>query len=328
MSPLDLVPGGSVGIASRFIEIDRTMRFLLPVFVGLTLFIMGCNGDRDSTYGDDLAHEHEGDAPEPSAIALEPILPVQSEFVTYGVGPGVELRGYLAEPQDADTVLRAIGEGDAEGLAGLIIIHEWWGLNDNIQLMARRFAGEGFRVLAVDFYDGQVTNDPEQAREAVDHVMQDPAAIEANLRAAHQYLRDQHQAGEIAVMGWCFGGTMTLRAITSMPEDYEAAVIYYGSLRDMDRDAIARTQVPVLAFFGEEDGSIPMEQVRDFDDALRRSGTEYEVHTYPDAGHAFANPSGRNFVEYAARDAWEKTAVFLREHLYGVARLAETPPGG
>jgi carboxymethylenebutenolidase len=304
--------------------INRIRLFTIAAIVTGLLAFLGCDSTEDeSTYGDDLSAEHADDAPEASAIAMEPILPVQSDFVVYGVGPGVELRGYLAEPQDADSVIAAMSPESEGDLPGLIIIHEWWGLNDNIQLMARRFAGEGFRVLAVDFYDGQVTENPEQAREAVDHVMQNPAAVEANLRAAHTFLREQHDAVEIAILGWCFGGSMTLRAITTMPADFDAAVIYYGSLRDMDRDAVARTNVPVLAFFGEEDGSIPLEQVRDFEDALRRSGTEHEVHVYADAGHAFANPSGRNFVEAAARDAWDRTAVFLREHLYGEPTLSQ-----
>jgi carboxymethylenebutenolidase len=303
------------------------MRLTSTLLAALMMFVIGCNGERDATYGDELAREHENDDPEPTAIAMEPILPVQSEIVTYGVGPGVELEGYFAEPLHADTVLQAIGHEDAEGLAGLVILHEWWGLNDNIQLMARRFAGEGFQVLAADFYDGQVTNVPQQARETVDFVMQDMPAIDANLQAAITYLRDQRGADQIAVLGWCFGGTLALRALTTMPDDVDAAVIYYGSLRDMDRDALMRTDVPVLAFFGEADESIPMEQVRDFEDALRQSGTEYEVMTYPGAGHAFANPSGRNFVEGAARDAWDRTAVFLREHLYGQMRLAQPAPG-
>src|SRR5690625_6392751 len=117
-----------------------------------------------------MAEQHRGDRPDATAIVMEPIIPVMSEEVTYGVGEDVELVGYFSEPIDADSVLTAMGRDADDDMPALILIHEWWGLNDNIRMMARGFAGEGFRVLAVDLYARDVTTGPERAQAATPHV--------------------------------------------------------------------------------------------------------------------------------------------------------------
>lgn len=294
-------------------------RLLLSPILLFALLLSACASE--PSYDEQMAEQHRGDRPDATAIVMEPIIPVMSEEVTYGVGEDVELVGYFSEPIDADSVLTAMGRDADDNLPALILIHEWWGLNDNIRLMARRFAGEGFRVLAVDLYDGEVTTSPESAQAAMAHVSENPAAIDANIRAAFDYLAEQHGAGEIAVLGWCFGGTVALRSAVLLSDELDAAVIYYGRLSDMEREHLDRIEAPVLAFFGGQDESIPLDDVRAFESAMRELDKDADVHVYERAGHAFANPSGLNYDDDAAQASWGLTTHFLREHLYGQAEL-------
>lgn len=302
------------------------MRNPLALIVAFALVLAACDADTDrleDDYVDQMAEQHRDDSPEATAIAMEPILAVESSDVTYGIAGDTEIQGYLAEPQQSDSVARALGRDDGT-LPGVIIIHEWWGLNDNIRLMARRFAGEGFRVLALDFYGGQVASTPDQAQAAMRAATENPESLDENLRAAYQYLSEQHGTQDVAVLGWCFGGTMALRSAVLLSEELEAAVIYYGRLDDVEREHLERIDMPVLAFFGSDDESIPVESVRQFESTMDELGKDLEVHIYDGAGHAFANPSGENFVEQPARDAWDRTASFLRTHLYGQPELSGT----
>lgn len=300
------------------------MRILVSVSLLLAVLLAACNGQQDpgaDEYADEMAREHADDAPEATAIAEEPILPVRWETVTYGVAEDQNIEGYMAYPENADSVAQALGGQAGDALPALILIHEWWGLNENIQLMARRFAGEGFRVLALDFYNGQVASTPEQAEAAMRAATENPQALDANLQAAYRYLAEEHDADRVAVLGWCFGGTMALRSAVLMPGDLDAGVIYYGRLSDMEREHLERIDMPLLAFFGSEDESIPLSEVQRFDSTMSELGKDVEVHIYEGADHAFANPSGQNFVAEAALDAWDRTATFLREHLYGQPEL-------
>lgn len=292
---------------------------LAPIIV-LALLLAACDTtDRepeDPDYVDQMAEQHADDTPEASAIVMEPTLAVESSDVTYGIADGADIQGYMAAPQDADSVAEALS-GSARNLPGLILIHEWWGLNDNIKLMARRFAGEGFRVLAVDFYGGQVASTPDQAQMAMRTATENMEALDANIRAAYDYLVDYYDIEGAAVLGWCLGGTLALRSSIELADELDAAVVYYGRLDDVDRADLEVVDAPILAFFGSTDESIPVESVRRFEDTMADLDKDVEVHVYEGAGHAFANPSGENFVEAAAHDSWDRTAAFLREHLYG-----------
>lgn len=249
-----------------------------------------------------MAQEHEGDSPEPSQAAmLEPRRPVTAGELTYGEIDGEALAGYLARPED----------GEPEG--GILVIHEWWGLNDNIRAMTRRLAGEGYLALAVDLYAGEVASDREGAMRLVQGVMADAAAAQENLRRAVTYLEEQG-IEDIGVIGWCFGGGWSLNTTLLVPEKIDATIIYYGRLTT-DEAQLARIQSPVIGFFGAADQSIPVAGVREFEETLADLEKSVEVHVYEGAGHAFANPSGGRYDAEAARDAWEKTVRFLRQTL-------------
>lgn len=231
--------------------------------------------------------------PEP-IVEEEPVTGVVTEDVTYFNN----VTGYYARPA---------GE---ESYPGVVMIHEWWGLNENIKAMARELAGEGYAVLAVDLYNGQVAETREEAQEYRTGLDQ----IEAteNLQAATDYLRSEN-AERIASLGWCFGGGQSLELALS-GEELDATVIYYGSLVT-DEPLLSDISWPVLGVFGEEDTSIPVADVEAFDDALTVLNVDHEIYVYPGVGHAFANPSGDNFAPEETADAWEKTLTFLERTL-------------
>lgn len=248
-----------------------------------------------------LAGEHQGDEPVPTPAAeAGTAAAVESEEVAYGDGAN----GFLARPAGAQGPL-----------PGLIVIHEWWGLNDNIRAVARRLAGQGYLALAVDLYGGEVASTPEKARELTGKVRNDPDAARANLRQAHAYLKTLG-ATKIGTIGWCFGGGWSLQAGLLLASQVDATVIYYGRLVT-DPEKLMALRAPVLGLFGSEDQGIPVETVREFEKAMKELGKDVRVHVYEGASHAFANPSGTRYNAEAAEDAWAKTLAFLDETLKG-----------
>ena len=304
-------------------RVSITLLFALFVAAGL---LVGCADEAEDDYTDRVAQEHEGDTPEGNVFAMEPVIPVTAGPVAYGTGTGTSFSGYEAHPTRPDSVLEARGlDTTNAALPGLILIHEWWGLNDNMQAMARRLAGEGYRVLAVDLYDGTVADNPDRARGLMEQAMQDEEAALSNLAAAYAHLETVAGSPSVGVMGYCFGGAMALNAGLAMPEDLDAMVIYYGRL-NADPDDLERLDMPILGIFGADDESIPEDQVRTFESTLQDLGITSQIHVFEGVGHAFANPSGTNFDAEAAREAWDITTEFLQEHLYEASGTA-SPQG-
>ena len=295
----------------------QPLSFLL--LVGLALLVAGCaggEGPQEESYADEMVAQHEGDTAGATALTeVEPAVPVAGDSVSYGTVGGEELTGYLAQPARPDSVAQAKGLPEGTALPGLIVVHEWWGLNENVKTMARRLAGEGLQVLAVDLYGGQVASEPQGARRLVQAAMEDSSAMMANMRAASQYLRNELQAPRVGVLGWCFGGSVTMRTAVAMPNRVDAAVIYYGEPA-LNPEQIDNLDMPVLGLYGGQDGSIPVSSVDSFKQVLHQTNQQAEVYVYEEAGHAFANPSGENYEPEAAIDAWRKTTRFLQEHLF------------
>ncbi len=226
---------------------------------------------------------------------------VVAERVAYATANGDTVRGYLAHP-----------EGSPRGLPGVLVIHEWWGLNDDIRTKARRLAGEGYLALAVDLFGGEVAETPERARELTGGV--DESAAESNLAQARAFLAERRGAPRIGSIGWCFGGGWSLRTALLLPGEVDAAVMYYGRV-ETDPERLEALRAPLLGIFGAEDQGIPVEDVRRFEAVLDSLGKEASVRIYEGADHAFANPSGDRYHAEAASDAWERTTAFLAEHL-------------
>ena len=251
---------------------------------------------RGADYVDAMARAHAADAPVPGAAGDAAAQGVAGEEVDYGPG-----RGYLARPAGTPR-------------AGLVVIHEWWGLNDNIREMSDRLAAAGYLALAVDLYEGEVAGDPAEARALMQGLMRDEARASLHLGAAAGWLENEGGVAQVGSIGWCLGGAMSLRLALLMPEELDAAVIYYGRLVT-DPAELARLRMPILGIFGGQDRGIPVESVREFEMALQALGKTHEIVIYEDADHAFANPSGTRYEPEAAADAWERTLAFLEEHL-------------
>ena len=162
-------------------------------------------------------------------------------------------------------------------LPGIVMIHEWWGLNDNIKAEADKYARLGYNVLAVDLF-GKVATTPEEAMKLVQGV--DQQAATAQLLAAADYLRALPSSnGRVGSLGWCFGGGQSLTLALHDPR-LNAAVIYYGH-PVTDPQQLAKIKAPLLGHFGEADKSIPLAQVKDFNQALTTAGVRHTIYTYP-----------------------------------------------
>jgi carboxymethylenebutenolidase len=251
-----------------------------------------------------MAREHAHDAPAPTAATLPaPQQQVRTQMVTYDTVNGKPVQGFMAWPARG-----------ARGMPAVVMIHEWWGLNDNMKAMAQRLAGEGYRVLAVDMYNGRVATTPQEAQTYMRELVGNPAGGVSNLRSAAEYLRIRQRAGKVGVIGWCLGGAWSLQASLIMPEEIDAAVMYYGRVVN-DRERLAALDAPLLGHFGSADASIPVADVRQMESTLKELGKTVEIHVYEGAAHAFANPSGQAYNAAAADQAWARTTAWFAQHL-------------
>lgn len=258
-------------------------------------------------YAAKMAHEHQHDTTAPTAATQPaPTMTVAAEEVVYAHLDGTPVKGYFVRPVANQPV--------TQPWPALIVIQEWWGLNDNVRAMARRFAGEGYSVLAVDLYEGTVATTPETAMAAMQSAMAKPERLGENLRQARQFLANQARAPKIGVVGWCFGGGWSLAAALDMPDGIQAAVMYYGRTQS-DPKALAALQAPLLGFFGGKDQGIPVDGVRQMEHELSKLGKNATIVVYPEADHAFANPTGSHYLAGPAEDAWGKTVAFFAQHL-------------
>ena len=195
-----------------------------------------------------------------------------------------------------------------EGRPSILLIHEWWGLNDQIKTMAAAFAAEGYNALAVDLYGGKAAADGD--REAARSLMLavNPATARATLGAWINWLMSRDGASDkIATCGWCFGGAWSLN--TSLLRPVDATVVYYGDVA-RDAKALSALKGPVLGHFATQDGYINADMVSSFVAAMNEAAKDYEIHWY-EADHAFANPTSARYDEGDAALAWTRTLDFL-----------------
>lgn len=196
----------------------------------------------------------------------------------------------------------------------LIVIHEWWGLDDWVKEQASKFADAGYVALAIDLYRGKSTANPEEAHELMRGVPEDRAR--RDLRAAFDYLnsRKDVKPDRIGSIGWCMGGGYSLDVALEEPK-LAADVIHYGHLAT-DPENLKKINAPVLGIFGAQDKGIPPEDVKKFEQAMKQQGKQIEIKIYPDAGHAFENPANKDrYRPVDAADAWKLTLGFLDSNL-------------
>ena len=194
----------------------------------------------------------------------------------------------------------------------ILLIHEWWGLNNQIKVMAAEFAKLGYIAVAVDMYDGEVASTPKEAMSLMKGVT--PESGTDTVTAWIDWLKNHERStGKVATLGWCFGGGWSLNA--SLANKVDATVIYYGRV-NKTAEQLATLSSPVLGHFGTKDKSINKEMVNGFLKAATEAGKDKQILTYwYNAGHAFANPTGARYDEADAALAWERTQVFLKAHL-------------
>jgi carboxymethylenebutenolidase len=225
-----------------------------------------------------------------------------TEMVSYTASDGQPLMGYLARP--------------AEGgpFPAIVVIQEWWGLNEHIKDLARRFARENFVALAPDLYHGAVASEPDEARKLVMELDM-PAAVQ-EIQRAIDFLQEQEAVSgpEVGIVGYCMGGGLVLQTAL-ISSDLGAAVVYYG--QPLTPARAVQVRAPILGFFGAEDGGIPVPDVEAMYQAFDEAGLENEVHIYEGAGHAFFNDTRDSYNAEAAADAWPRTLDWFRTHLAG-----------
>lgn len=200
-------------------------------------------------------------------------------------------------------------------LPAVVMIHENRGLNEHIKMMADTLANEGYVVLAVDLFNGQVASNQEDAGLLSGTVRENPTEALANLRTAVRYLAslENVNASQISSLGWCFGGQQSLQLALNTEPEYplSSTVIYYGRLVT-DPEVLSKITWPVLGIFGDQDDSISVENVTNFKAALDSIGVPNEIYIYEGVGHAFANPSRDSYAPEQTADAWNKTLSFLK----------------
>lgn len=199
-------------------------------------------------------------------------------------------------------------------LPAIIVIHEYWGLNDWVKEQASKLADQGYIALAVDIYRGKVATTPDEAHEIMRGVPDDRA--KRDLHAAIEFLKSQSNLNKdrLAAIGWCWGGGYSLDVALQEPT-LAADVINYGHLAT-DQESLKRINAAILGLFGGQDHGISVDDVKKFEQQLKQAGKKVEIVIYPDAGHGFENPN--NTAGYRAEDAadaWKRTVNFLASTL-------------
>ncbi len=287
---------------------------LAMVLVGVAIFVVACDsggpGSRGANQGATGANvdatlgiRSNNASDVGSAAHIAPTRDVISERLAYAEVNDELVYGYFVFPSDM-----------VDPYAAIIVVHEWWGLNDDVRAMADRLAGEGYIVLAIDLYTGSSATSPEAARQLMLGATESRDSLDNNIRQAYDFVTTTAGAPRVASLGWDFGGDWALQTAMLLRDDIDAAVVYYGPVTD-DEQELGLIDAPILALFGADDRTIRVESVQRFEASLERLRKDYTVHIYPDAGHGFASPGDNSYDEDIAEDAWQKTLEFLQLHL-------------
>jgi carboxymethylenebutenolidase len=227
-------------------------------------------------------------------------------MVTFNRPDGQQLQGYLAKPEKT------------EGAPAIVVIQEWWGLNDQIRGVADRLAAAGYLALVPDLYRGKSTVEEEEAHHLMSALDFGDAATQ-DVRGAVQYLKQQ--ADKVAVTGFCMGGALTLLALSNIPE-VAAGAVWYG-FPPLDYIDASKIKVPVIGQWALQDEFFPAETVDALEKKLNDANVDVEFHRYL-AHHAFANETavgpGRiaktQYDPVWAQQAWDRVLTFFGRTLW------------
>lgn len=238
---------------------------------------------------------------------------VKGETVEYTSG-GTTLKGYLAYD---DSI-----KGKRPGV---LVVHEWWGLNDYVRKRADMLAKLGYTALALDMFgDGKTADHPSDAQKFTSETMSNMSVAEGRFKAALEFLKKQPTVDpdKIAAIGYCFGGGIVLH-MARTGADLDGAASFHGSLGSQTKAAPGTVKAKILVMTGGSDTYIPVEQIDEFRKEMDEAGADYEVIIYPEATHSFTNPEadelGKKFdlpITYNAeadKQSWAELQGFLKE---------------
>ncbi len=211
-------------------------------------------------------------------------------------------RGYLSRPA---------GDGP---WPGVVVIQEWWGLNDHMRDVADRLAGQGFVALAPDLYYGQTASEPDEARKLAMALEYPDALGVIQVAVDHLIDLDDVAPKRVGLVGFCMGGGLAWHGAAQL-ERIGASVPCYGGGPEMSPDEAAHITVPVLAIYGEEDRGVSPEVARQRAALMDAAGVANEMVIYPSAQHAFMNDRRPVYNPEAAEDAWRRIVTFFRQTL-------------
>lgn len=289
-------------------KLSRRLRRGLQLSV-IAALAAGCGSDDDS-------REDSAAPPTPAEIRTAPvrpsggtqesddtIRPAAGDMLPYADVDGKLARGYSAYPNDM-----------IEPLPGVLLIHDWSGLNDEMRAIADQIASRGFIVLAVDLFAGKVATERNDARGVLRVLVEQPELARDNLRQAYEFLDGSFDVPRTAVIGWGAGGLWALNAALMFPEDLDAIAMVQGQFF-LDPARLQPLRMPVLGLYGAADRDIPNDRALAFGDALTAAGVKNKIRLFPTAGRGFMLKGGSSFDERQSKNAWEEIFAFLDDNL-------------
>lgn len=222
-----------------------------------------------------------------------------SQQIEFTRPDGQTAPGFYAEPD---------GQPNAPGI---VVIQEWWGLNDQIKRVGKQWTDAGYRVLIPDLYRGEKALDTQEAEHKMDELDFGDAATQ-DVRGAVQYLKQD--SDQVGVIGFCMGGVLAVLAAMYAPET-DVAISWYGIPPDEAGDPTT-IDIPLQCHFAKDDSFFPIETADAFEEKLKAGNVNYEAYRY-DAKHAFANEDWANYNREASQQAWQRSMAFFEKHLKG-----------
>ncbi len=216
--------------------------------------------------------------------------------------------------QVRDRSVNAVLAGPAEGGPGVLVLHAWWGLNPFFKQVCERLAGQGFVALAPDMFNGSVATTIEAAQKQASEAFGNSEMIWDTVAAAAEYLRvhPANKAKKMGVLGFSFGAAWTLVAATRAPEQFGAAVVFYGTAGPMD---FSPMKAAFLGHYSDVDPEEPIDGIRATQKAMQEAGVKATFEMYPGLPHWFMEDNRPEYNPAAAQLAWERTFEFLKKNL-------------
>lgn len=233
--------------------------------------------------------------------ALEARNGILAGTVSYGNNGGT-VDGYLALPNDH------------QPHPGVVLIQEWWGLDDFVKDMSERLARNGYIVLAPDLYHGKVVHEPNEAEKAMMQLNMGQAVTELSKGLDYLTSRDDVQPKKVGVVGFCMGGTLAWNVAIQNNGKVGAVAPFYAAGFEPKADEIAKVTAPILAVYGDHDPYVPAETRTQIIQTLEQEGKTHKALVY-NAGHAFLNPDHGDLVPDAAEQAWNELLAFFKQYL-------------